>query len=367
MSQSSRRKFLKSASLTTAVGATSLLTACVKKEEIADVPNVNFNKTFNWKMVTTWPPNFPVLGEGCKLLAGWVKEMSGGRLNIEVYGGGELIPSLEVFDAVSNGAVEMGSGSGYYWAGKVPAAQFFSSVPFGLTAQQINAWILNAGGLKLWEEIYAPFDLIPLPGGNTGQQAGGWYNKEINTIEDYDGLKIRMPGIGGKIVNRAGGTSVLVAGGELFTNLERGVIDATEWIGPYHDYKMGFHRVAKHYYFPGWHELGTVLEITMNKQKYETLPVDLQQILVTATHRLNQWMLLEFEAQNAVYLELMMKEKVDIRQFPDAVLTEMKKISEVVLEEVANADLASKKVYEHYLAFKKKAGLWGEVSTKNVL
>ena len=153
--------------------------------------NINFNNTYQWKMVTTWPPNFPVLGEGCKLLARWIEEMSGGRLKIEVYGGGELIPSLECFDAVSHGAVEMASGSGYYWAGKIPAAQFFSSVPFGMNAQQMNAWIINGGGNQLWEEIYEPFNLIPLPGGNTGVQAGGWYNKEINSIEDYEGLKMQ--------------------------------------------------------------------------------------------------------------------------------------------------------------------------------
>lgn len=366
MSSKTRRKFLKSAGLATAAGTAGVLAACQKDSEQIDTPNVNFNNTYQWKMVTTWPPNFPVLGEGCKLLAKWIEEMSGGRFKIEVYGGGELIPALEVFDAVSHGAVEMGSGSGYYWAGKVPAAQFFSSVPFGLTAQQMNAWILNAGGLKLWEELYAPFDLVPLPGGNTGQQAGGWYNKEINSIDDYKGLKIRMPGIGGKIINKVGGTSVLVAGGELFTNLERGVIDATEWIGPYHDYKMGFHRVAKHYYFPGWHELGTVLEITMNRQKYDQLPKDLQEIIKAATLRLNQWMLLEFETQNAIYLEKMINEGVDIRQFPEKVLTHMRETTEEVIDELISNDPASKKIYAHYSEFVKKAATWRATSTRNV-
>ncbi len=366
MDLKNRRKFIKTAGLVAAAGTTGLISSCEDQKAVTDAPNINFNKTFKWKMATTWPPNFPVLGEGCKLLAKWVNEMSGGRLSIDVYGGGELIPSLECFDAASHGAVEMASGSGYYWAGKIPSAQFFSSVPFGLTAQQINAWILNGGGLKLWEEIYEPFNLIPLPGGNTGQQAGGWYNKEINSIEDYNGLKIRMPGIGGKIVNKVGGTSVLVAGGELYTNLERGVIDATEWIGPYHDYKMGFHKVAKHYYFPGWHELGTVLEMTMNKDKFNELPRDLQEILIAANHRLNQWMLLEFETQNAIYLQKMIEEEVDIRQFPVEVLEKMKAISEEVILELVESDDKSKKIFEHYSAFEKKARKWNEVSTKNV-
>lgn len=365
MSDKSRRKFIKAGSLTLAAGATGLLSACGEnKKKSIDTPNINFNKNYLWKMVTTWPPNFPVLGEGCKLLAKWVEEMSGGRLKIEVYGGGELIPALECFDAVSHGAVEMASGSGYYWAGKIPAAQFFSSVPFGMNAQQMNAWVINGGANQLWDELYEPFDLLPLPGGNTGVQAGGWYNKEINSIEDYKGLKMRMPGLGSKIINKAGGTAVLVAGGELFTNLERGVIDATEWIGPYHDYLMGFHRIAKHYYYPGWHEPGTVLEMIMNKSKFNELPRDLQEILRAAIYRLNQWMLLEFEQKNAVYLQKMKDEKVDIRPFSKQVLEPLKKIAEEVVLEVVESDAQSKKVFEHYSAFKKQINNWSAISEK---
>ncbi|SHK57085.1 TRAP-type mannitol/chloroaromatic compound transport system, substrate-binding protein [Reichenbachiella agariperforans] len=362
MSEQNRRKFIKAGSLALAAGVTGAFASCTTEKSPIETPNINFNNNYQWKMVTTWPPNFPVLGQGCKLLAKWVEQMSGGRLKIEVYGGGELIPSLECFDAVSHGAVEMMSGSGYYWAGKIPAATFFSSIPFGVSAQQMNTWILNAGGQKLWEEIYAPFNLIPLPGGNTGQQAGGWYNKEINTIEDYKGLKIRMPGIGGKVINKVGGTSVLVAGGELFTNLERGVIDATEWIGPYHDYKMGFHRVAKHYYFPGWHEPGTVLEMAMNKDKYNELPKDLQEILYAAIMRLNQWMLLEFDAQNAIYLQKMIDEGVDIRAFSPEVLAPLRQASKEVITEMIDTDSQSKKVYEHFQAYRKKAEVWSKVS-----
>ena len=371
MSDSSRRKFIKTGSLVAAASTTGLLTSCLKKESKVENVNINFNNTYQWKMVTTWPPNFPVLGEGCKLLAKWIEEMSGGRLKIEVYGGGELIPSLECFDAVSHGAVEMASGSGYYWAGKIPAAQFFSSVPFGMNAQQMNAWIINGQANKLWDEIYEPFNLIPLPGGNTGVQAGGWYNKEINSIEDYKGLKIRMPGLGSKIINKAGGTAVLVAGAELFTNLERGVIDATEWIGPYHDYLMGFHRVAKHYYYPGWHEPGTVLEMIMNKDKFNKLPKDLQEIVRSAIYRLNQWMLLEFEQKNSIYLQKMKEEKVDIRPFSKEVLDPLKKIAEEVVLELVESDAQSKKIHEHYSKFRKQISAWSDISEgyyyKNVL
>ena len=197
-------------------------------------------------MVTTWPPNFPILGEGCKLMADWVEKMSGGRLKIQVFGGGELVPPLEAFDAVSSGSVELANGASYYWAGKVPSAQFFATVPFGMNAQQMNGWILSGGGQELWDEVYAPFNVKGYPAGNTGVQMGGWFNKEINSLDDLKGLKMRIPGLGGKVINKAGATAVNVAGGEIYTNLERGVIDATEWIGPFHDYKMGFHKIAKY-------------------------------------------------------------------------------------------------------------------------
>lgn len=365
MSDSNRRKFIKKATTTALAGSAGLLTSCAAKENKAGTTNINFNQKYKWKMVTTWPPNFPVLGEACNLFAQWVNDMSGGRMEIEVYGGGELIPALECFDAVSNGAVEMGNGAAYYWAGKVPAAQFFASVPFGMNAQQMNAWIINAGGNELWNEIYEPFNLLALPGGNTGIQAGGWYNKAIDTIEDLKGLKIRMPGLGGKVLTRAGATSVLVAGGELFTNLERGVIDATEWIGPYHDYLMGFHKVAKYYYYPGWHEPGTIMEVLLNKPKFEALPKDLQEIIKSASYRSNMWVLSEFEAKNSFYLKKLKQESdVDVRPFPNEVLRKLQKIADEVILELVESDPVSKKVYDHYSAFKASISEWSSISEK---
>lgn len=363
MDKLKRRGFIKKSTLAAMVGGAGLVSACAEKK--AESTNINFNKKYKWKMVTTWAPNFPVLGEGCKLMAQWINDMSGGRMEIEVYGGGELIPALEVFDAVSSGAVEMGSGSAYYWAGKIPAAQFFSSVPFGMNAQQMNAWVINAGGNELWDEVYAPFDLMSIPGGNTGVQAGGWYNKEINSIEDLQGLKMRIPGLGAKVLKKAGGTPMLVAGGELFTNLERGVIDATEWIGPYHDYKMGFHKVAQYYYYPGWHEPGTILEMMFNKSKFQKLPKDLQEILKTACYRLNLWMLSEFEAKNSIYLsKLVNEEKVDIRPFPKDVMEKLKSLSDEVIQELIESDPLSKRVYEHFDSFRQKIKGWSNISEK---
>jgi len=241
-------------------------------------------------MVTTWPPKLPYLQTGADRFAERVKEISGGRLTIQVFAGGELVPPLGAFDAVTDGTVEMASGAAYYWAGKAPATQWFAAVPFGMNAQGMAAWFYGGDGLKLWEEVYAPFNLIPRPGGNTGVQMGGWFNKKIETIEDYKGLKMRIPGLGGKVVAKAGGTVVLTPGGEIFTNLERGVIDATEWVGPLHDLRMGFYKAAKYYYYPGWHEPGTTLEYIFNKKAYESLPKDLQMILDMASAESYAWM-----------------------------------------------------------------------------
>ena len=323
------------------------------------------DKKYKWKMVTTWPPNFPILGEGCKLYADLVRAMSNGRIDIKVYGGGELVPPLEAFDSVREGSAEMGSGAAYYWAGKIPAAQFFASVPFGMNAQQMNAWMVGGGGLQLWEEVYANFNLVPMMGGNTGVQMGGWFNKEINTIEDFKGLKMRIPGLGGKVLQKAGGTAVLSPGSELYTNLERGIIDATEWIGPYHDYKMGFHEIAKYYYSPGWHEAGTILEFFINKEKYDALSDDLKAILQAASAHLNMWMLSQFEAKNAEYLSIIQNEtEVEIRQFSPNVLATLKTYNDEVIEEFTAQDALARRVFESFNNFRKKATAWSELTEK---
>lgn len=316
-------------------------------------------------MVTTWPPNFPILGTGCKEMADWVMEMSGGRLSIDVFGAGELVPALESFEAVSLGTAELANGAAYYWAGKVPAAQFFASVPFGMNAQQMTSWIVAGGGQALWDEVYQPFDVLGFPSGNTGVQMGGWFNKEINSLTDLKGLKMRIPGLGGKVLTQAGGTAVNVAGGEIFTNLERGVIDATEWIGPFHDYTMGFHNIAKYYYYPGWHEAGTVLETLVNRQKLESLPSDLQAILKTAIYRQSVWTLAEFEAKNAEYLQKIQQESsVDIRQFPEEVLSSLQSLTKQVLADMSAEDPLVKKVYDSYSAYQKKSSAWSAYTEK---
>ena len=203
-------------------------------------------QTFAWRMVTTWPKNFPGLGQAPERLAERVRQMSGGRLTIKVYGAGELVPALEVFDAVSQGTVQLGNGAAYYWKGKVPMAQFFATVPFGLTAQEMNGWLYFGGGMELWRRLYARFNLVPLAAGNTGTQMGGWFNREINSLADVKGLKIRMPGLGGEALGKAGATAVNMPGGEIFTSMQTGVVDAAEWVGPYNDLAFGLHQASRY-------------------------------------------------------------------------------------------------------------------------
>lgn len=360
-----RKSFFRSLALGT-ISLPVFLRAFMGKNFAQSAGNVGTidGQRHHWKMVTTWAPNFPIIGEACQLFADSVEAMSGGRMHIQVYGGGELVPPLETFDAVRTGGAEMGSGSAYYWAGKLPAATFFSTVPFGMNAQQANAWMLHGGGLQLWEELYAQYNLIPMVGGNTGVQMGGWFNREINSVADLKGLKMRIPGLGSKVLEKAGGSPVLLAGSEIYTSLERGVIDATEWLGPFHDQIAGFHEIAKYYYYPGWHEPGTVLELLFNKEKFEALPDDLQAILRSAAAQVNIWQLSTMEARNAEALEQMRKQGVDIRPFPKEVLEQFRLHTRDVVREMAEQDPFAKRVYDSYLAFQKRANEWANLSER---
>ncbi|MCK5092716.1 MAG: TRAP transporter substrate-binding protein, partial [Gammaproteobacteria bacterium] len=278
--------------------AGGMLAGCSKEQENSATVSKAAEETRKWKMVTTWPKDFPGLGTGANTLARVINEMSGGRLVVKVYGANELVPALEAFDTVANGTAEMGHAGAYYWKGKAKATQFFSAVPFGLTAQEMNGWLYYGGGMALWRELYEPFGLIPAAAGSTGVQMGGWFNKEINSIEDLKGLKMRIPGLGGEVLRRAGGTPVTLPGGEIFTSLQSGAIDATEWVGPYNDLAFGFYKAAKYYYYPGWHEPGTYLEYFFNKKAYDSLTTELKHIVDAACMETEHWVLAEFDANN---------------------------------------------------------------------
>jgi len=309
---------------------------------------------YQWKLITTWPKNFPGLGYAAENFARDVEEMSGGRLTVHVYGAGEIVPAMEVFDAVSQGVVEAGHGAAYYWKGKIPAAVFFTSVPFGMTAQEMNGWLHYGGGLELWQELYAPYNLVPMAGGSTGVQMAGWFNKELHSIEDIKGLKMRIPGLAGEVFAAAGGTAVTIPGGELYTSMQTGVIDALEWVGPYNDRSLGFQEVAKYYYYPGWHEPGAMLEFVFNKDSLEALPDDLQAIVRVAARAVNQDMLDEYTARNNDALKYLVDDQgVQLRKLPDDVLAALWKGTRAALDELVATDPMAAKVYASYRQFYK--------------
>jgi TRAP-type mannitol/chloroaromatic compound transport system substrate-binding protein len=331
-------------------------------EKNLDSSDGTLTNTITWTMVTTWPPGFPILGEGCQLFSDLVYIMSDGALKIKVYGSGELIPALEVFDAVRMGSVEMGSGAAYYWAGKVPAAQYFGAVPFGMNAQQLNAWLFSGGGLQLWEELYEQVGLIPFPAGNTGVQMAGWFKNEIASPQDLNGLRMRIPGLGGKVLEKMGGAAVLTGGAEIFTNLERGVIDASEWIGPYHDVRMGFNEIAPIYHYPGWHEPGSILELIVNKEAFETLSPALQAIIRAAAMQTHLWVSAEFDHRNALAISQLDKEGVtSILPLPNEVLIALREKTAMTLEELRNTDSMCLKIHNAYFTFYEEVKTWTNI------
>jgi TRAP-type mannitol/chloroaromatic compound transport system substrate-binding protein len=297
-----------------------------------------------------------------------IEDCSGGRITIKVYGAGELVPALEVFDAVSSGTAEMGHGGAYYWKGKIPSAPLFNAVPFGMTAQEVNGWLYFGGGLELWREAYAPFGVLPAPAGNSGTQMGGWFNKEILSVADLKGLKMRIPGLGGEVLARAGGTPITLPGQEIFTALQTGAIDATEWVGPYNDLAFGLHKVAKYYYYPGWHEPGSMLEALFNQAAFAQLTPDLQAIVMTCCKAVNDTMLAEFAARNHDSLQtLVEKNGVQLRRFPDEVLRALRAATRAVMAEQSKANALFARVWASYDAFAARSAAFTAVAEQAML
>ena len=327
--------------------------------------NTDKTQVFRWKLVTTWPKNLPGLGLAPERFADSLRAMSDGRLDIRVYGAGELVGAFEVFDAVSQGTAQMGHGASYYWRGKIPVAAMFSTVPFGMTAQEMNGWLHYGGGLELWQEVYRPFGLIPLAAGNTGVQMAGWYNKEINSLADLQGLKMRIPGLGGEVLERAGGTAVSMPGGEVFTALQTGVIDATEWVGPYNDRALGLHTVARYYYYPGWHEPGATTEVIINTEAWESLPEDLQAMVTAAARAVNDDLLSEFTIRNAQSLKILIQEHdVELRRLPDDVLSRLQEAAAEVVAELAEDDELAQRVHDSYMEHLELMSRYHEITEK---
>ena len=351
----SRRKILQATSLVAAAG---LISAC-NNGGSPDKPaesTKTIKKKREWKMVTTWPKNFPGLGTGAQRIANNITNMSDGRLTVKLFAAGELVPAFECFDAVRENKAQMFHASPYYWINKNKSMPFFGGVPGGVTAQEHNAWINYAGGQSLWDEMYAQFGLKPFMGGNSGTQMGGWFLKEINSVEDFKGLKMRIPGLAAEVLNRMGGTAVALPGGEIMPALQSGAIDATEWVGPWNDLAFGFHKITKFYYGPGFHEPSSALECSINLEAFNELDNDLKSIIKNACEAENTRMISEFTAANIDAQEKLVKEHgVIIRNFPKDVFNLMMALSKDVVSETAAEGKLNKKIYESWSTFKEKA------------
>ena len=321
-----------------------------------------------WKLVTTWPKGLPGLGSAPENFARRVEEMSNGRLSIRVYGAGEVVPPFEVFDAVSQGVAEMGHGASYYWKGKIPSSVFYTAVPFGMTAQEMNGLLHYGGGLELWRELYAPFGVRPFAGGSTGVQMAGWFNRELKSANDLKGLKMRIPGLAGDVFTASGGTSVRLAGGEIYTSMQTGVIDAVEWVGPYNDRTLGLMEVAEYYYYPGWHEPGAMLEFTVNQDAFDRLSQDLQAIVEGAARATNQDMLDEFTARNNSSLTALLEEyDTKLRPLPDDVLDILHSNAVIALDRLKEDDPMATKISASYQTFLDGVRTYHEISERAYL
>lgn len=325
-------------------------------------------EAIEWKLVTTWPKGLPGLGAAPENFARRVNEASGGRLRIKVFGAGEIVPAFEVFDAVSQGVAEAGHGASYYWKGKIPASVFYTAVPFGMTAQEANGWLHYGGGLQLWHELYAPFGVVPFAGGSTGVQMAGWFNIRLNNRDDLNGLKMRIPGLAGEVFDAAGGSAVRIAGGEVYTSMQTGVIDAVEWVGPYNDRTLGLMEVGDYYYYPGWHEPGAMLEIIINADALASLPADLQAIVRVAARATNTDMLDDFTAHNSESLQILLSDfNTEVLPLPDDIMDVLYESSQVAIQSLVESDPMARKIAASYFDFAERVRTYHEISERAYL
>ena len=341
-----RRGFLKTAGAAALGGAAALPAPAIAQGRV------------EWRMVTCWPRNLPAIGVGAQRLADAVGEMSDGRLTIRLYAAGELVPAFEAFDAVRNGIADCCHDAPYYWIAKHGAIPFFCSVPGGFTPPEQNAWILYGGGQALWDELYADFGLRGFLAGTGGPNMGGWFRKAIDSPDDLDGLRMRIPGMGAEVLNRLGAVAVNLPGGEVLPSLQTGAIDATEWAGPYNDLAMGFYKVAPYYYGPGVHEPGPAISLTVRRESFDALPGDLQAIVRQAAGEENMRMYAETMNGNALALAaLVEKHGVDLRHFPAPVIAAMLERSAEVVAEAGAADRVTRRIYESWSAFRDRMAM----------
>ncbi len=352
-----RRRIIQNTAIATLTTAT--LAACAKTGTSPSVktglPNVR------WRMATSWPKSLGTF-IGAEIVARRVKEMTDGRFRITPFAAGELVPGLQVLDAVQAGTVECGHTPSYYYIGKSPALAFATSVPFGLNAQQQNAWLYHGGGLEAIQKIYTNFNVINFPGGSTGAQMGGWFKKEIKSVSDLKGLKMRIPGLGGQVMSRLGVNVQVLPGGEVYLALDRGAIDAAEWVGPYDDEKLGLNKAAQFYYYPGWWEPGPTLDVIVNLNAWNRLPKEYQEIFRTATIEANLSMLSEYDALNGQALTRLLDGGTKLVPYSQDILQAAEKFAFEIFEENASKDGSFKQVYEQWKNFREQIFKWNRVN-----
>lgn len=326
------------------------------------------DKTYKLKLAETWPPNFPVFGDATKNMAAMVEKMSNGRLKIQIDSKNKHKAPLGVFDMVRSGQYDMGHSASYYWKGKVPNTLYFTTMPFGMTAPEQYGWFYFGGGMDLMEKVYSKHNILSFPGGNTGNQMGGWFRKEITSLKDLEGLKMRIPGFAGEVLAKLGAKPTNIPAGELYTALERNTIDALEWVGPSLDLRMGFHKIAP-YYYTGWHEPATELQFMINKKKWDALPEDLQEILRVAMRTAAYDMYIQSYHDSAINWASMKTEFPDIKvkSFPKEVMDAMSKANDELLAEKAAGDPLAKEILDSQAAYMEKSRAWTNISDRAYL
>ncbi len=319
--------------------------------------------SFDWQMATSWPVALDTIFGGAQIFAERVSAMTGGKFKITPRAAGELAPGTQVLDVVSQGAVPIGHTASYYYVGKSPVTAFGTALPFGLTAQQQNAWLYDGGGLKMLQEFYAKkFGVIQFPAGNTGAQMGGWFRKEIKTPADLQGLKMRIPGLGGQVMAKLGVTVQVLAGGEIFQALQTGAVDAAEWVGPYDDEKLGFYKVAKYYYYPGWWEPGPSLEVEINLNEWAKLPVEYQEAVKTAAAQANVEMLARYDSRNQAALQSLLGQGVTLTPYSKEILTAAQNAANTLFEEFSGKDADFKAIFTEWAKFRDTVRAWNKVN-----
>lgn len=346
-----RRNFIRSAGATAAA-----LPAMAAPALAQSAPEIK------WRLTSSFPKTLGILYSAAEQMARFVAEASDNRFQIQVFPAGELAPPLEAANEVGRGAIEMCQTASYYYWGKDPTFAFGTAVPFGLNARQQNAWMYDGGGMDLMNGFYATHNLIAFPSGNTGAQMGGWFRKEITSVDDLKGLKFRIAGFGGKVISKLGVIPQQLSGADVYPALEKGTIDATEFVGPVDDERLGLFKVAKHYYYPGWWEGGAMLHTMVNLEKWNTLPKSYQAMLRAACDTANVRMLARYDAENPAALKRLVAKGAVLRPFPQDVLTACFAAANESYAEISATNPAFKAVYESMMAFRADAFLWQQVA-----